>query len=93
MELESKVILQKNLGPFVLGYNATLEATWEGDRLEERAGELAQSFGVSYEISPAWLLGAEFLHEIDIPDWSKAADSIVYGGPNVSYRREIGGLR
>lgn len=86
-ELESKVILQKNLGRFVFGYNATLEATWEGKHLEERGGELSQSLGVSYEISPTILVGAELLHEIDLPDWSDASDSIVYGGPNLSYRR------
>ena len=36
LELESKVILQKNLGRFVVAYNGTLEAKWEGDRLEEK---------------------------------------------------------
>jgi hypothetical protein len=87
LELESKVILQKNIGRFVIAYNGTLEAKWEGERLEERGGELAQSFGVSYEVSPALLVGAELLHEIDIPDWSRAEDSILYGGPNLSYRR------
>jgi hypothetical protein len=81
------VILQKNFGRFVVGYNGTLEAKWEGSQLEEKGGEFSQSFGVSYEISPAWLVGAEFLHEIDIPDWSEAEDSILYGGPNLSYRR------
>lgn len=88
LELESKVILQKNLGRFVFAYNATLEAKWEGDRFEERGGEIAQSVGVSYEVSPAFLLGAELLHEIELPDWSEAGDSVVYGGPNVSYRRD-----
>lgn len=87
LELESKVILQKNLGRFVVAYNGTLEAKWEGDRLEERGGELSQSLGVSYEVSPSFLLGAELLHEIDLPDWSETGDSIVYGGPNLSYRR------
>lgn len=86
-ELESKVIAQKNLGRFVIAYNGTLEAKWEGAYLEERAGEFSQTLGVSYEISPAWLVGAELLHEIDLPDWSEAEDSVVYGGPNVSYRR------
>jgi hypothetical protein len=71
----------------VVAYNGTLEAKWEGQHLEERAGELSESFGVSYQISPTWLLGGELLHEIDLPDWSEAKDSIVYGGPNVSYRR------
>jgi len=87
LELESKVILQKNIGRVVVAYNGTLEATWEGDHLEERGGELSQSLGVSYEISPAFLLGAELLHEVDLPDWSQAEDSVVYGGPNISYRR------
>jgi hypothetical protein len=86
LELESKVILQKNISRFVISYNATLEAKWEGDRLEEKGGELSQSLGVSYEISPAWLLGVELLHEIDMPGWSQAEESILYGGPNLSYR-------
>ena len=55
LELESKIILQKNLGRFVVAYNGTLEAKWEGDRLEERGGEFSQSLGVSYEVSPALL--------------------------------------
>lgn len=86
LELESKFILQKNLGRFVLAYNGTLEAKWEGDGYAERAGEFSQTFGASYELSPAWLVGAEFLHEIDLPDWSEAEDSVVYAGPNLSYR-------
>jgi hypothetical protein len=86
LELESKVILQKNFGRFVAAYNSTLEARWEGERLQERDGEIAQSLGLSYEISPSWSVGAELLHEIDLPHWSEAGDSIVYGGPNVSYR-------
>ncbi len=87
LELESKVILQKNIDRFVIAYNGTLEAVWEGNHLRERAGEFAQSFGVSYELTPAWLLGAELLHEIDLPDWREAEKSVVYGGPNLSYRR------
>jgi hypothetical protein len=87
LELESKVILQKNFGRFVAAYNATLEAKWEGEHLEERGGEIAESIGLSYEVSPAWLIGGEILHEIDLPDWSGAEDSVVYGGPNLSYRR------
>jgi hypothetical protein len=85
-ELESKAILQKNIGRFVFGYNATLEAEWEGEHLEERAGEFSQSLGVSYEITPSFLVGAELLHEIDFPDWSETEESVVYGGPNMSYR-------
>lgn len=86
LELESKVILQKNIGQFVFAYNGTLEAKWEGDDYADKGGEFSQTFGASYELSPAWLIGAEVLHEIDLPAWSEAGDSIVYAGPNVSYR-------
>jgi hypothetical protein len=58
----------------------------EADHLEERGGELSQSLGVSYEIFPAILVGAEMLHEIDLPDWSEAEDSVVHGGPNIFNR-------
>lgn len=85
-ESESKMIAQKNFGPLVLVYNATLEAKWEGGDLEERAGEFAETFGVSYEVTPRFLFGAELVHEIDLPDWSPTGDHIVFGGPNVSYR-------
>src|SRR5262249_5337803 len=55
LELESKVILQKNVGRFVLAYNATLEATWEEDDYSQSNGEFSQTFGASYELSPSWL--------------------------------------
>ena len=87
LELESKIVLQKNLGRFVVAYNGTLEAAWEGDNLKDRGGELSQTVGVSYEMTPAWLLGVELLHEVDLPDWSEAEASVVYAGPNLSYRR------
>lgn len=89
LELEGKLILQKNFGPFVIAYNATLEAEWEGERFgyfNERKGTFEQTLGASYQISPNFLLGGEFLHEIDFSDWAEAGDSIVYAGPNASFR-------
>lgn len=83
---ESKVLLEKQFGRFVIGYNAGVEAEWEGDDLEERTGEFQQTAGVSYEITPRFLAGAELLHEIEFPDWDEAGESVVYAGPNVSVR-------
>lgn len=85
-ELEGKVILQKNIGRFIVAYNATIEAGWEGEGYDERNGEFAQTLGVSYEVNPNFLVGAEVLHEVEIPDWSEGEDSVVYAGPNVSGR-------
>jgi len=86
VSLESKVILQKDIGPLVLAYNATLEAEWEGENLGERVGEFQQTLGASYQIKPQFLVGAEVLHEIEFPEWHDAEDSVVFAGPNVSVR-------
>jgi hypothetical protein len=85
-ESESKLLAQKNFGKFVVAYNATLEAEWEGEGLEERAGEFQQSLGLSYEVSPRLLFGAEFVHEIAFPDWSEAEPGKFFAGPNISIR-------
>ncbi|CAN5749377.1 hypothetical protein BH09VER1_BH09VER1_11900 [soil metagenome] len=88
--LEGKIILQKNFGPFVVAYNATLEAEWEGERFgyfNERKGTFEQTLGASYQFTPNFLLGGEFLHEIDFPEWGGAANNgVVYVGPNASFR-------
>lgn len=86
LESESKLIAQKNFGRWILDYNATLEAEWEGQGLEERNGELQQALGASYEISPRLSIGLEFLHEFVFPNWSDRATN-VFVGANVSYRR------
>jgi hypothetical protein len=87
-EWESKLLAQKNFGRFVVAYNATLEAEWEGEGLEEREGEFQQLLGLSYEVNPHLLFGAEFIHEIAFPDWSESEPSKVFGGPNISLRRK-----
>jgi hypothetical protein len=86
-ELESKLIAQKNFGRLILDYNATLEAEWEGNGLEERNGELQQALGASYEISPRISVGIELLHEFVFPGW-RDEEKIrnVFVGPNVAVR-------
>jgi hypothetical protein len=88
VELESKLIAQKNFGPLILLYNATLESVWEGNDLSEREGEFQQALGASYEISPRISIGIELLHEFVFPDWRDAKKiRNVFIGPNASYRR------
>jgi hypothetical protein len=87
-ELESKLIAQRNFGPLILLYNATLEAVWQGEGLREREGEFQQALGASYEISPRISVGVELLHELVFPDWCDGERiRNVFVGPNVSYRR------
>ncbi len=89
LKAEGKVLLEKDFGPVAVVYNAILEAEWEGHHYTEDKGELKQTFGISYQFSPRFMVGAELLHQFAIPDWGgikgKAA---LYAGPNVSYHAE-----
>lgn len=93
VELEGKLILQKNFGPLIVAYNLTLESEWEGDNLgelDEVEGEFQQTFGVSYEVTPRFSVGAELLHEFEIEEWEEAGSSLFYIGPNASVRWDGG---
>lgn len=84
--LEGKLILQKNLGPWVIAYNAIVEAEWEGADYNEEVGVLEQTLGVSYQISPKFSVGAELLHEVEFADWDRSGENVLYAGPNFSVR-------
>lgn len=87
LELETKLIAQKNFGPLVLAYNFTLESEWEGESLGESTGELQQAIGASYELCPQLSFGAEMLQETAFPDWqSSGSKTSFFLGPNASYR-------
>lgn len=85
IELEAKLLLQKNFGQWMLVYNVGGEIVWEDDYQNDEA-ELMESAGVSYQITPSWSVGAELLHEIAVPDVDTLGASGVYVGPNVAWR-------
>jgi hypothetical protein len=84
IELEAKLLLQKNFGAWMAVYNAGGEIEWEDDYSEDEA-ELFQTLGLAYRINPSVTLGAEALHEIAVPDVSSIGDSGVFVGPNMSW--------
>lgn len=84
--LEGKLILQRNFGPWMVVYNATIEAEWEGSGFDEQIGELKNSLGVSYQVSPKFSVGAELFTEVEFEDWKDAGDHAIYAGPNFSIR-------
>lgn len=84
--LEGKMILQKNFGSWIVAYNATLEAEWEGDGYSERIGEFKNSLGVSYQLSPRFSIGAELFTEVEFEDWKESGDHAIYAGPNFAFR-------
>lgn len=88
MEWESKVIAQKNVGPLILVWNGTVEATWQGQGWRQTAGEFQHALGASYEFSPRVSVGLELLDEFVFRDWDRRSmDTNVFFGPNACYRR------
>lgn len=87
IELEAKLLLQKNIGRWMFVYNIGGAIEWE-DEYTEDVAELMQSVGASYQINPSWSVGAECLHEIEVPDVDSIGDSVVYLGPNIGWRSE-----
>ena len=88
--LEGKLLLQKNIGPWVIAWNGVIEAEWTGHGLNDRTGNLEQSFGVSYEITPKFSAGAELVHAVSFADWSKSGPNVFFAGPNASWRFKRG---
>lgn len=86
VEIEGKLIAQKNIGKWVFAWNGTIEAEWEGPDLAEDKGKFEQTFGGSYQFSPKFLGGFELVHEIEYEDWSDWGEPVLYLGPNFSYR-------
>jgi hypothetical protein len=87
LQVETKLIAQKNFGPLILAYNFTVESAWEAKDLSESAGELQQALGASYEIGPRLSAGLEMVYEIVFPDWRNSqSTNNFFIGPNASYR-------
>lgn len=84
LELEAKLLLQKNLGPWMFAYNIGAESEWED--YDEASGELFQTLGVSYQLCPSFAVGLEALHEVGVPEWSEIGDSGVFVGPNIAWQ-------
>lgn len=87
IELEAKLLLQKNIGSWILAYNIGGEIAWE-DHYEEDEAELKQTLGICYQVNPSFSVGAEVLHEIAAPDVDTLGDSGVYAGPNLMWRHK-----
>ena len=88
LEVETKLILQKNIGQTIFVWNGTFEAEWEGERYDEDKAVLEQTFGVSYQVVPQLTIGGELIHEVEYEDWDHWGDHVAYLGPNVSYRQK-----
>jgi hypothetical protein len=89
--LETKLILEKRFGKWVLGWNASLEAEWEGERLgdlHDSTGELNQSLGIGYDLAPWVTVGVEMLQIVPLEKWHAPANTSLYAGPSATFRHK-----
>jgi hypothetical protein len=90
LELETKIILDKNIGKSLVAFNGVVEFEkefeWEGGKLKSDEAEtpvefdLAYMYNLNYKIG----LGFEFVNTNDVHDgWN---NSVLFGGPTFNYR-------
>lgn len=84
--VEPKLIVQKNIGDWILAWNLSGEAEWEGERYDEDNGVVEQSLGISRRLGQSeWWAGVEAVHEIEYADWREWEKPAVYAGPTLAY--------
>jgi hypothetical protein len=92
LEYEVKLLLQKDVDNWVFAYNLVaeteIEGVFKGDQANEVEGELANTFGASYSLSPHIRAGGEFVVECAYHNWSHLEDTPVFLGPVFTYEAE-----
>lgn len=89
--VETRLILEKRFGKWILGWNASLEAEWEGNRagdLHDSTGELNQSIGIGYDVAPWVTVGLEMLQIVPLEKWHAPANTSLYAGPSATFRHK-----
>lgn len=90
LAMEGKLLLEKRIGAWMIGWNGKVEAEWEGSefgKYHESNGQIAQTFGMAYELTKSLGAGFEVLHELALKKWHAPANQEVYIGPNLSLRK------
>lgn len=90
LAIENKLILQKDIGKWILAYNFVVETEIEGifdsDEENEVTGELKHTFGVAYAAAPHLLVGGEAFIVSEFADWEDHEVTAAYAGPVLSYQ-------
>jgi hypothetical protein len=84
---EQKLIFGQRYGNWKWALNLIHETEWE-ENFHETIGEVEATFGLSYELSKSWWLGAEVRNVNEIPEYKEWESSAAYVGPAVHYRSE-----
>ena len=88
VELETKVILEKELDQVNLLYNFTVEAEWEGAKLDDDKGVIENSFAITYQPEPSITYGIQAVWEIEFPGWNEQGDDVISVGPSIAWQSD-----
>lgn len=88
-EAETKIILSKDLGNFILAAHAEYEMEWEReDQRTEQEASIEFALGAAYKLSPQWSVGVEARNKSAYPDGLDLSGQEYQTwsvGPNVHY--------
>lgn len=90
LKFEPKLLIQKDIGPWIIAYNFVAETEIEGvgdeDAENEVEGEIENLLGISYSIDEKWFVGGELIVASEFEDWEEYENTTVYAGPVISYQ-------
>jgi len=91
-ELEQKLILSKNIGDWVLAFNAVVEQEWDLETSNNDVeGKFEMDWGVAYKIIPEFSLGLEAKNQRVYPENFRFEEhSVWFVGPNLHYGNAAG---
>jgi hypothetical protein len=89
LEIENKLIVQKDVGKWTFAYNLVLETEiehlFDGDS-NNVEGVIGHTLGVCYAFAPAWRFGGEAFVQSEYAEWSDYEETLAYAGPVLSYQ-------
>jgi len=88
VELETKILLEKALDQVNLLYNFTLEAEWEGEKLDDDKGVIENAFAITYQPDPSTTLGLQAIWEIEFPGWTEQGEDVISVGPSIAWQSD-----
>ncbi len=93
LEVETKLLLTKQVGAWTFNYNFVFEHEWEEKGYEEESAKWKNIFGVSYEVNRNFRAGLELMHSNKVSgglfDYEEGSDDhVVYLGPVVHFAFE-----
>lgn len=89
VELETKLIVDKQLGNLLLAGNLVAESEWEFE-MEGTHRELVLELdlGASYRVTPSFSVGLEIHNHNEIPEGEGFEHSALFAGPVLAYAHE-----